>query len=121
MALVLKKVICAGIMVLMLFLWTACEPEGAGPSEVLLSRSDMLAGFSTAELDIMGLTEITVNSGQADGEKVKVYVDLKDSLMTCLRYLWPLLEDRCCVFTHEASHMEIASLFLLRTRPIYLN
>ncbi|MFB0562656.1 MAG: TylF/MycF/NovP-related O-methyltransferase [Candidatus Lokiarchaeia archaeon] len=38
-------------------------------------------------------------------------VDLRDSLETCLRHLWPLLQDGCCLFTHEALHMEIASLF----------
>jgi len=38
-------------------------------------------------------------------------VDLTDSLQTCLRYLWPLLQDGCSLFTHEAQHMEIASLF----------
>ena len=38
-------------------------------------------------------------------------VDLRESLETCLRYLWPLLQDGCCFFTHEAHHMEIASLF----------
>ena len=38
-------------------------------------------------------------------------VDLRDSLETCLKYLWPLLQDECYLFTHEAPHMEIASLF----------
>jgi hypothetical protein len=38
-------------------------------------------------------------------------VDLRDSLKTCLRYLWPLLQDGCALFTHEAHHHEIASLF----------
>ena len=38
-------------------------------------------------------------------------VDLRDSLETCLRYLWPLLQDGCYLFTHEAPHLEIASLF----------
>jgi O-methyltransferase len=38
-------------------------------------------------------------------------VDLTDSLETCLTYLWPLLQDGCCLFTHEAHHMEIAAFF----------
>jgi O-methyltransferase len=38
-------------------------------------------------------------------------VDLTDSLETCLTYLWPLLQDGCCLFTHEAHHMEIAGFF----------
>lgn len=40
-----------------------------------------------------------------------VDVDLRDSLETCVRCLWPLLRDGCCLFTHEAPHMEIAGLF----------
>ena len=38
-------------------------------------------------------------------------VDLRDSLETCLRYLWPLLSAGGLLFTHEAHHLEIASLF----------
>jgi O-methyltransferase len=38
-------------------------------------------------------------------------VDLVDSLQTCFTYLWPLLQDECYLFTHEAHHMEIAGLF----------
>ena len=38
-------------------------------------------------------------------------VDYRDSLETCLRYLWPQLQDGCILYTHEAGHMEIASLF----------
>jgi O-methyltransferase len=38
-------------------------------------------------------------------------VDLRDSLEMCLKWLWPLLEDGCSLYTHEAQHMEIASLF----------
>ncbi len=42
---------------------------------------------------------------------VYVDVDLRDSLKPCLKYLWPLLQDKCNFFTHEAPHMEIAFLF----------
>jgi len=38
-------------------------------------------------------------------------VDLLDSLETCFTYLWPLLQNGCYVFTHEAHHMEIAGFF----------
>jgi len=38
-------------------------------------------------------------------------VDLRGSLETCLNYLWPQLQDGCYIFTHEAPHMEIASVF----------
>ena len=41
-------------------------------------------------------------------------VDLKESLETCLEYLWPLLQDGCSCYTHEAHHMEIASIFFDR-------
>lgn len=38
-------------------------------------------------------------------------VDLVASVKTCLRHLWSLLQDNSYLFTHEAHHMEIASLF----------
>lgn len=38
-------------------------------------------------------------------------VDLVDSLETCFTYLWPLLQDGCYLFTHEAHHTEIARFF----------
>lgn len=38
-------------------------------------------------------------------------VDLRSSMETCLKYLWPLLQDGGYLFTHEAHHIEIASLF----------
>jgi hypothetical protein len=42
---------------------------------------------------------------------VFVDVDFRESLEPCLRYLWPKLQDGCRFFTHEAGHMEIASIF----------
>lgn len=41
-------------------------------------------------------------------------VDLVGSLQTCLKHLWPRLQDGCCLFTHEAPHREIAGLFFDR-------
>jgi O-methyltransferase len=41
-------------------------------------------------------------------------VDLTTSLETCIRYLWPLLRSGCYLFTHEAQHLEISSLFFDR-------
>lgn len=38
-------------------------------------------------------------------------VDLRASLEPCVENLWPLLQDRRVLFTHEANHMEIAGLF----------
>lgn len=38
-------------------------------------------------------------------------VDLVKSLETCLRHLWPLLQDGCYLFTHEAHHTEISAFF----------
>ncbi len=38
-------------------------------------------------------------------------VDLVSSLETCLRYIWPQLQDGCAAFTHEATHREIAAFF----------
>jgi len=38
-------------------------------------------------------------------------VDLRSSLETCLIHLWPLLQPGCYFFSHEAHHMEIASVF----------
>lgn len=38
-------------------------------------------------------------------------VDLRESVATCLQWLWPLMRDGCSFYTHEATHMEIASLF----------
>jgi O-methyltransferase len=38
-------------------------------------------------------------------------VDLRDSLQTCLRYLWPLMSPNGFLFVHEAHQIEIASLF----------
>jgi O-methyltransferase len=38
-------------------------------------------------------------------------VDLCESLETCLRFLWPLICVNGLLFTHEAHHLEIASMF----------
>jgi hypothetical protein len=42
---------------------------------------------------------------------VWIDVDYRDSLSSCLEYLWPLLQDQCHLYVHEVQHMEIASLF----------
>lgn len=41
-------------------------------------------------------------------------VGLRTSAETCLAHLWPLLQDGCWLFTHEAKHVEMASLFFDR-------
>lgn len=38
-------------------------------------------------------------------------VDLLESLQTCLQYLWPQLQPNCRLFTHEAHHLEMSSVF----------
>jgi O-methyltransferase len=42
---------------------------------------------------------------------VFVDADLRDSVKTCIQYLWPLLEDNCRIYTHEAQHQEVVQLF----------
>lgn len=37
--------------------------------------------------------------------------DLTDSVRECLRYLWPLLQPDCFLFTDEAHHNRVAGLF----------
>ena len=37
--------------------------------------------------------------------------DLTDSVRDCLRYVWPLLQPDCFLFTDEAHHTQIAGLF----------
>jgi hypothetical protein len=37
--------------------------------------------------------------------------DLRDSVKSCIRYLWPLLGDNCRIYTHEAQHQEVVQLF----------
>ena len=37
--------------------------------------------------------------------------DLKKSTETCLKYLWPLLNDNGLFFIHEAAHNDLVSLF----------
>jgi O-methyltransferase len=40
-----------------------------------------------------------------------VDVDLRSSLETCVRAIWPVMVDGGALFVHEARHHEIASLF----------
>jgi hypothetical protein len=40
-----------------------------------------------------------------------VDADLTDSVRDCLRYLWPLLQPDCFLFTDEAHHTQVAGLF----------
>lgn len=42
-------------------------------------------------------------------------VDLNASLKTCLRFLWPLLKEKCLLFSHEAQDAAFVSLFFDRT------
>lgn len=38
-------------------------------------------------------------------------VDLRSSLETCVEHLWPLLQEGCYLFTHDAQEIELVSLF----------
>ena len=38
-------------------------------------------------------------------------VDLRDSLESCVRHLYPLLGHGCKLYSHEAHHLEIAQIF----------
>lgn len=58
-----------------------------------------------------GYFEETLPKFRLKSVMVWLDVDYRDSLETCLRYLWPFLQDGCLLYTHEAGHMEIASLF----------
>jgi hypothetical protein len=58
-----------------------------------------------------GYFEQTLPAFQTNCVLIFVDVDLVASLETCLRHLWPRLKDGGYLFTHEAHHMEIASLF----------
>jgi len=40
-----------------------------------------------------------------------VDADFTDSVRDCLKYLWPLLQEGCFLFTDEAHHTRIAGLF----------
>ena len=59
----------------------------------------------------VGYFDETMPSFQKKCICVFLDVDLTSSLETCLRYLWPQLQDGCYVFTHEAPHTEIAAAF----------
>lgn len=56
----------------------------------------------------------TMHGDAAPSVLVFADVDYRESLETCLRWLWPSLLDGCFFFAHEAPHMEIASLFFDR-------
>lgn len=60
---------------------------------------------------VKGYFENTLPSFREKCVQAFLDVDYRDSLEDCVRYLWPLLQDGCLLYTHEAGHMEIASLF----------
>lgn len=62
----------------------------------------------------VGYFETTLPGFHRSATFVFADVDLRDSVDTCVRYLWPLLSDGGYFYTHEAAHMEIASLFFDR-------
>lgn len=62
----------------------------------------------------VGYFETTLPEFDTSTAFVFADVDLRASVDTCVRYLWPLLVDGGYFYTHEATHMEIASLFFDR-------
>jgi O-methyltransferase len=59
----------------------------------------------------VGYFEQTLSKFQGKCVLIFLDVDLVESLKTCFKHLWPLLQDGCYLFTHEARHTEIAALF----------
>lgn len=62
----------------------------------------------------VGYFEETLATYDRDCVVAFLDVGLRESAETCLAALWPLLGDGSYLFTHEAKHMEIASLFFDR-------
>jgi O-methyltransferase len=60
---------------------------------------------------VPGFFDETLPSFSEECALVFLDVDLRSSLETCLRYLFPLLQEGCKLFTHEAHHLEIAQVF----------
>lgn len=58
-----------------------------------------------------GLFEKTLPNFKQSSVFVFLDVDLKSSLETCLKYLWPNLQNNSYLFCHESQHQQIASLF----------
>ena len=58
-----------------------------------------------------GYFEDTLPQFKRDCVLAFVDVDLRDSLVTCLRNLWPLLLAGSYFFVHEAHHLEMAQIF----------
>jgi O-methyltransferase len=107
------------------------EPSGADRRHVLLnaqevhaySRGDWIGGIEEVRNNIAaygklgvcnfhpGYFEHTLPEFKEPCVLAFVDVDLRDSLATCVRHLWPLLRDGSYLFSHEAPHTEISSLF----------
>jgi O-methyltransferase len=58
-----------------------------------------------------GYFDETLPSFKQPCAQIFVDVDYRSSLESCVKYLWPLLQDGGYFFTHEAGHVEIYSLF----------
>jgi hypothetical protein len=59
----------------------------------------------------LGYFDETMPKFQRQCAFVFVDADLRDSVETVVKHLWPKLLDGCAFFTHEAEQVEIASLF----------
>ena len=86
--------------------------EGAFRGELEEVKSN-LAAYGCAQVCelVPGFFEETLPEFSRECAFVFLDVDLRQSLETCLTYLWPLLQDGCRLFTHEAHHLEVAQVF----------
>jgi hypothetical protein len=110
------------------------EPTSADREHVLVDRNEAhtyTAGSYAGSLDEVqanirrwgaidvcsfhrGFFEQTLPGFDTPCVAVFADVDYRSSLETTVRHIWPRLEDGGTFFTHEATHMEIASLFFDR-------
>jgi O-methyltransferase len=89
---------------------TYAKGSWSGSLEEVRSNLSRYGDISVCHFNA-GYFEQTLPTFQQQCVFVFLDVDLRNSLETCLRHLWPWLQDGCCLFTHEAQQSEIASLF----------
>lgn len=86
--------------------------EGAWRAPLDEAQANIAAYGDISVCDFhVGYFEETMPSYDEECAVAFLDVGLRDSAETCLRYLWPLLREDGYLFTHEAKHMEITSLF----------
>jgi predicted O-methyltransferase YrrM len=81
-----------------------------GPLETVKANIEKYGDFGICTL-VKGYFDSTLPTFTEPIAFVFCDVDLRESLKTCVSYLWPRLSPNGILFTHEAHHHEIASLF----------